>query len=251
MSKATLAQVAMASAGLTATGCADLLIRVGEAAPSAEEMTRCNAIIQPLMQMDLASARSLLTEAVKTEPDKKSGRYNVLKARASDARNIIGALKLVPGFKLDGLGWNKGADAARLALKEHGITNSGATVETPEEKAAHARDTIEAELFTKHKAELQSGEMTLAHLTELAAKQAVDAEVKKQADRIIEQKGKAYALLLAQTLIAVVEAMPEEAPAVVKALAVAVDNTTKPEAPKAKGKAKRGKLEDLKDMMQQ
>jgi len=221
--------LALASAGFTATGLADALRRVGDAPASNEEVTRLQSIVGPLMNMALQDGRTLIGEAVaSTKPTKESKPDHVVEVRATECRNIYGALKLIPGFSVENLGWHRANAAAKEALRQAGINNQGNPRLTDEEKAKKELEgaySVQDALAIQGDTTLSAEDKIkkLADLKAAAAAKVVDEAGMKHARRIVKTEGIAYArTLIGKLERAIAEAEADaDAKAVAKAEAVA------------------------------
>jgi hypothetical protein len=209
---------------------ADLLRRVSDSAPSNEEVTRLQSIVGPLQGMAFSDGLKFLSDTVaSTKATKEAKPDATVKQRASEVRQIYAATKLVPDFKVEGFGYWKALQAARSALKERGITASGAPILTPEQKA----DKQVAREISTQEVRAIMGDVALtaedkvqriAALEQQAAAKVAEGGVEKHADRIIKTNGMDYAKRLVTALEHVIGAA--EAEKVVK--------EPKAEGPKAK-----------------
>src|SRR3990167_1786830 len=214
MSKSTL-HLGYVAAGLTCTGMADSLRQVtgiSDAAASA----RVKAVFDPLMQMAFSDGRKFLTDTVSsTKPTKEAKPDRVVEVRASEARQIYGALKMIEGFSIEGLAWEAAYLKAKETLKAKGIRASGDKVLTEEQKALKAiaseQPTILAELMAApENAERKASEIA-AQAQRLASERVSESDVKKHAARIVKANGLPYAIRLYGALeIAIAEAETEQ-----------------------------------------
>ena len=186
----------LVSTGFTATGLADALARVTDVPDSAEAVGRLQSIINGLCSIPLTDGRTLLTEAVKVNEN--------IKTRASEARQIIGAYKLVTGFsdKLNGIGWHKAVKAARDALAAANITATGARIKTDAEK--DAAKLIDAAADLQEEALLNDPEgalgKTLKEYAVAAAQKMAWNDANATADRIYKTKGAGFCIMLVEAL---------------------------------------------------
>jgi hypothetical protein len=185
---------------------ADLLRRVSDSTPSSEEVTRLQSIVGPLQGMAFSDGLKFLSDTVaSTKATKEDKPDATVKQRASEVRQIYAATKLVPQFKVDGFGYWKALQAARSALKERGITASGAPILTPEQKADKQ---VAREISTQEvRAIMGDTGLTaedkvqrIAALEQQAAAKVADGGVEKHADRIIKTNGMDYAKRLVVAL---------------------------------------------------
>lgn len=210
------------AAGLTATGLKDLLLHVEEAAPSAEQQARIRVILDGLGNLALADGRKLLTETVKLVKDKESAEYRTIKVKASEARSIFGAVRLVKGFReqAEKLGWHKAVTESRNVLIEHHLKADGGAILTEEQAKAKAEAEAESNAIKELAERRKRGEQVavseeeVKKILESAHQQEYLNAIKEQAERLIKAKGTDYALKLAQELIAQCEAQPEQQAAV-------------------------------------
>lgn len=244
MSKNTLA-IAMAASGFTPTGLAQALKGIGEQVAEAE-VTRMNGIIKPLCNMALTDARAFLKDAVKsTKPTEKDKPDHVVEQRAVECRKILGAVKLIPGFKLDGMGWWKAYAAADRALKEHNIKPDGSPIKTDEEKAREALAEQEGKYFKEARAAGKKlDEADLQRIAERAAKDVAEHAVNATAQRILNQ-GRDFAnKVVARLSDLLVETAGNEVQPIAEPIPQAAATTQvipQAQAPTKQGKGKRSK----------
>jgi len=188
MSKVTVLQQAMAAAGLTATGLADLLRRADDVPSSEAQIGRVQAVIQPLMNMAFTEGRAMFSAAVaSTKATKEDKPDPVVKVRASEGTQIYGALKLVPKFSVDNMGWKKAVEAARAALTEHGIKADGSRVLTDAQKVAKALEKAVAPLAAEIAVSDLPDEAKIKALSDakaFAAREVADAGINATAKRL-------------------------------------------------------------------
>ena len=207
MSKKTL-HIAYAAAGLTPTGMADLL-RNATGKASEEQATRLQSIIGPLCNMAFTDGRKFLSDTVASTKATKDDKPDaVVKVRASEAGTIYGAVKMLPGFKTDGLGWHGAVTAAREALKAAGIKASGDKVLTDEQKATLAIAKVAQPIMAEMLVNPANGEMkaseVAAQAQKLAAAKVAGSEVEQHAARIVKAQGADYGRLLIKALAQVI-----------------------------------------------
>ena len=199
---------AIQSSGLTPTGLSDLLLSV-DAEASKSEVARMTVILDGLCNLAITEGRKLLTETAKQA--KGTPKEKVVKVRVSEARQLYGAVKLIPDFRKGieekGFGWHTAVAAARNHLEAKGIKADGGAVKTPEQRAdAKLRDKAEVILKAEILSADGSDERTVAELRAEAfgkADSVIQAErVKAHAKRIMEAEGKEYGLALADELLA-------------------------------------------------
>src|SRR3990167_11027448 len=214
MSKTTL-HLAYVAAGLTCTGIAESLRQVtGVSDAAAAE--RVKAVVTPLLNMAFSDGRKFITDTVSsTKATKEAKPDRVVEVRASELRQIYGALKMVEGFSIEGLAWEASYLKAKETLKAKGIRASGDKVLTEEQKALKAiateQPTILAELMAApENAERKASEIA-AQAQKIAAERVSESDVKKHAARIIKANGVPYAIRLYHALaIAIAEAETEQ-----------------------------------------
>ena len=194
---------------------ADALARVTDVPDSPEAQSRLQAIIGGLSALPLTEGRKLLTEAVKVHKP-TDAEYGVVKVRASEARQIYGAFKVVVGFdkSLVNIGWHKAVSLARKALDEHNLKADGGRLKSDAEKAA---DKLASNMAKPLAAEILAAGpeavkdvAKMAELTTKATTQAIgnmlNNEVQAHAERIVKVRGAGYAALLSEKLLDVLTA---------------------------------------------
>lgn len=198
---------AIQSSGLTPTGLSDLLLSV-DAEASKTEVARMTVILDGLCNLAMTEGRKLLTETAKVA--KGTPKEKVVKVRVSEARQLYGAVKLIPDFRTGieekGMGWHTAVQAARHHLEAKGIKADGGAIKTPEQRAQE-RLTDKAEVILK--AEILSADgadqRTVAELRAEAEAKAgavlMADKVKAHAKRIMEAEGREYGLALADEII--------------------------------------------------
>jgi hypothetical protein len=221
--------LAYVAAGLTCQGMADLLRRVSDSAPSSEEVTRLQSIVGPLQNMALSDGRKFLSDTVASTKATKADKPDAtVKTRASEVGAIYGALKLVPSFKVEGMGYWKALSSARAALKERGINASGAKLLSPAEKAekatARAIDVQDVRAIMGDTALTAEDKVQrIAALEQAAAAEVAKGESSRHADRIIKANGVDYARELVAALEKAIGQAEQTPPQVGQADALAVE----------------------------
>lgn len=213
-----VAEIVRAS-GFTPEGLKNALLHVEDAPISSEQQARLQVILNGFDNLPLTESRTLLTAAVKCVEDKKSAEYRSIKVKASEARAIVGAYKLVPEFKgqVKTLGWHKAVTAAREALTEHKLTADGSPVLTTEQEAARSEREAKAAAIRMLADKAAKGEVV--SVSEEAVTEMLQglhqheylAAIEKQAAGILKVKGIDYSLKLAQELIQQAEKATTEA----------------------------------------
>ena len=194
------------AAGFTPTGLCDALMRVTTAEVSSEAKARIKVILDGLCNLPLTDGGKLLSEAVKVAKDTPTA--GTVKQRASEARQVFGAVKYKPELRtvLEDAGWFNAVSQARDVLKSAGIKWNMAKIVSPEERAQHA---LAAEADSIIKAEILAADgddqRTVGQLAEQAkakAQASLTAErIAKHADRIMKSEGEEYGLALADALM--------------------------------------------------
>jgi hypothetical protein len=231
---------------------ADLLRRVSDSAPSNEEVTRLQSIVGPLQGMAFSDGLKFLSDTVaSTKANKEAKPDSTVKQRASEVRQIYAATKLVPQFKVEGFGYWKALTAARQALKERGITASGAPILTPEQKADKA---VAREISTQDVRAIM-GDVALtaedkvqriAALEQQAAAKVAEGGVEKHAERIIKTNGIDYAKRLVTALEHVIASLENDSIGAAEAEKVVKEPQSAAVQPIKAKKAKKVKsLQDL------
>jgi hypothetical protein len=201
--KETKLHLAFAAAGLTPSGYVDTLRNI-DGQVTGEIAARIQQAIVPLLNMALTDARGFLRLSVaSTKATKESKPDPIIKVRASEAGQILGAVKLVKGFDYKGMGWQAAVNKARKALGDARLKADGGWVLTPEEKLAN--DVKQA--GSKQLAELMISDLPdeakLQKLAEIKASAAAQVQVDEatdQARRIIKGRGIEYATHLVAAL---------------------------------------------------
>lgn len=204
MSTKDILAVAMESAGLTAQGAVDLLKGVSESTET--QVAKMRTLIDSLSQMALPDGRSFLKAVVASTKATKADKPDpVIKQRASEAGTLYGAVKLIPKFSYEGMGWNRAVVAAREALKSAKIKADGNRVLSDVEQfektvsdnfsAQDARRIIGDTSLTA-----EERVAALARLDQDAAHRASSAKVLDHARRIIKGNGTEYAGKLVEAL---------------------------------------------------
>jgi len=209
MSKKQALILAYSAAGITAAGMADVLRRVTDVPVSAEEQTRVQSILKPLMNMALQDGRAFLAATVaSTKGTKEDKPDQVVKVRASEAGTIYGAMKLC-GFDVVKMGWNAAVKAARDALKEKGVTAKGDKVLTDVEKAAKAILEVQRNKLPPNINDLpdEAKLKALADAHQAATVAVAESEGRSMARRIVKTHGIAFS----RTLLGYIEQVIAEA----------------------------------------
>jgi hypothetical protein len=206
MSKATM-HLAYVAAGLTCQGAVDILKSIGT---GTEDTTRLNALVKPMCGMAFTDGNKFLSDVVastKTDAEGKASKEGTpdksVKNRVSEVRQIYAAIKLVPGFNIDGLGYWKAYDAAKAALKGKGIRASGAPILTEAEKAEKAVKAAAVPMLAELMASDAPDEAKLAKLAEIKAQAAEQVQadtVKQHAERLVKAHGVDYCSKLWEAL---------------------------------------------------
>lgn len=195
MSKNTL-HIAYVAAGLTPTGYAETLRNL-DGQITGEVQARIESAIKPLLNMALTDARKFLRDTVQaTKATKEAKPDATVKVRASEAAQILGAVKLIKGFDYAGLGWHAAVSKARDALKGAALKPDGGKRLTDAEKTEEAIK----DAGRKQLAELMVSDLPdeaklkkLAEIKATAAAQVLAEEATDQARRIIKGRGLEYA----------------------------------------------------------
>lgn len=209
--------LAYAAAGITTTGMADILRRV-DGDTTEDQAARVQAVVTPLLAMAFTDGRSFLTDTVKSTKATKEGKADpVVEVRASEARQILGALKMIPGYTVAGKGWQAAVNASRAALKAAGIKASGDKVLTDAQQADKAIKAASVPLLAELMVSDLPDEAKVSRLAEIKAEAAAtvaNSEVSKHAARIVKGNGLDYARKLVISLaLAITAAELAEVPA--------------------------------------
>ena len=206
MSKATM-HLAYVAAGLTCQGAVDILRQIGT---GQEDLTRLNSLVKPMCGMAFTDGNKFLSDVVastKTDAEGKASKEGTpdksVKNRVSEVRQIYAAIKLVPGFTIDGLGYWKAYDAAKAALREKGIRASGAPILSEAEKAEKAIKQAATPLLAELMASDAPDESKLAQLASIkqrAAEQVQADTVQQHAARLVKAHGVNYCTKLWEAL---------------------------------------------------
>lgn len=199
------------ASGLTPVGLKDLLLKVAEGPAS----PRIKVVLDGLCNLPLTEGRKLLTQTVTdAKPKDKAARrtdrvFRTLQVRVSECRQLYGAVKLVEGFrqKVADIGWHDSIMQAREALEIRNIKADGGPILTKEQVAAKREGSAIKEQLAEQLVGVNVNDEAAMHA---AASRAVTAardgmqasKIKAHAERIIKADGHAYALTLADYIIA-------------------------------------------------
>ena len=208
---------AIQSHGFTPTGLKDALLRVGDAPASAEAKARITVILNGLCNLPTREAGILLSAAVKSA--KGTSQEGPVKVRASEARQVYGAVMAVGEFReeAEGLGWSGAVQKAREVLNGLGIKWNGSKILSREEKQASAEANAIArtlaEKVVKEGLNPHDAEQMAAAVGEVP-EQIMAEKASKMAKAIFEKQGADYCTMLINALMELIPGEVQEEPEV-------------------------------------
>ncbi len=209
MPKVASITAAIQAAGITPTGLKDLLLNV----VAEQASPRVKVMLDGLCNLPLAEGGKIISEMLKANKPKDGeevpAEYRTLKVRASECRQVYGAVKFSEGFReyAENNGWHSTVSEARKVLESKGLKWNGSPLTTPEERAAKAEGKAIVEILAENLIGVDTSDAERVaeiarHSAESARSKLFTDKVAAHANRIMTREGTSYGMALADALMA-------------------------------------------------
>ena len=205
------AREAVHAAGLTASGLTDLLLKV-DAEASATTKARLTVILDGFGNLPLQDGRKIMAQATKDAKGKPT--EQTIRQRVSECRQLIGAVRLIEGFREGiekaGMGWASAVSRAREELASKGIKANGDRVKSKAELAAEKAQKSVLITLAENMAGMSQEDRRDSEKVGAIAAQAAEtvadigaavSQVKRHAEQIVKVKGMSYAVELSNAIV--------------------------------------------------